>query len=225
MSVRFYNYVLSGNCYKFRLLASLLAFEYESVAVDFHPGAEHKSEKFLQINPAGTLPILQAGDQVITESQAMLVWLAEYHDPGKTWWPLHDSEAIVKVMQWLGFASGLSASVGELRLHSMLNKDINASAARSGAIQVLRELESHLTHQHIRGEQWIAAATPTVADIACFPYTALSPDAGIEHDAYPAIRTWLYAVRSLDGFITMPGIHELHENRESGKTEAEVELS
>ena len=86
--------------------------------------------------------------------------------------------------------------------------------ARAGAKQVLRELEAHLTEQQIRGEQWLAASTPTVADIACFPYTALSPDAGIEHDDYPAIRHWLYAVRSLDGFITMPGIHELHEQRE-----------
>ncbi len=223
MNVRFYNYVLSGNCYKFRLLASLLAFEYESVAVDFHPGAEHKSEDFLQINPAGTLPILQAGDQVMTETQAMLVWLAEHHDEDKTWWPSHDSEAIVNVVQWLGFASRLTATVGELRLHTMLNKQIDVTATRAGAIQVLRELETHLAHQQIRGQCWLAAETPTIADIACFPYTALSPDAGIEHDAYPAIRCWLYAVRSLDGFITMPGIHELHENRgagQAGKTEA-----
>lgn len=214
MTIRFYNYVLSGNCYKFRLLASLLGADYESVAVDFHPGAEHKSEEMLRLNPAGTLPILQVGDQVLTETQSMLVWLAEHHDAGKSWWPSTDSDAIVRVVQWLGFASRLSATVGELRLHTMLNRDINVEAARTGASQVLRELEAHLTEQQIRGEQWLAAGTPTVADIACFAYTALSPDAGIEHDEYPAIRHWLYAIRSLDGFITMPGIHELHEKND-----------
>ena len=214
MTIRFYNYVLSGNCYKFRLLASILGVDYESVAVDFHPGGEHKSEKYLRLNPAGTLPILQLEDQVLTETQSMLFWLAEQHDAGKSWWPSNNSDAIMRVMQWLGFASRLSATVGELRLHTMLNKDIHVEAARAGAKQVLRELEAHLAEQQIRGEQWLAASTPTVADIACFPYTALSPDAGIEHDDYPAIRHWLYAVRSLDGFITMPGIHELHEQRE-----------
>jgi len=60
MKVTFYNYVLSGNCYKFRLLANLLNVSYESVAIDFHPGQEHKSEKLLQLNPAGTLPILSS---------------------------------------------------------------------------------------------------------------------------------------------------------------------
>lgn len=214
MSIRFYNYVMSGNCYKFRLLASILGVDYESVAVDFHPGAEHKSEKLLRLNPAGTLPILQVGDQLLTETQSMLVWLAEHHDQSKTWWPSNNAVAIVSVMQWLGFSSRLSATVGELRLHTMLNRDIDESAAHAGAIQALRELESHLTEQQIRGEQWLVASTPTVADIACFAYTALSPDAGIEHDDFPAIRHWLYGVRSLAGFITMPGIHELHEQRE-----------
>lgn len=211
MQVTFYNYVLSGNCYKFRLLASLLGLDYESIAVDFHPGQEQESEALLQLNPAGTLPILRIGDQVLTESQAMLFWLAEHHDPGRTWWPGDNANHRVTTIQWLAFSSRLSATVGELRLHSMLNKSIDASAARAGSILALRELESHLTEQHIRGYTWLVADNPTIADIACFPYSALSPDAGIEHDAFPAIRNWLYELRSLDGFITMPGIHELHE--------------
>jgi len=100
-----------------------------------------------------------------------------------------------------------------IRLHSMLNKTINVAAAASASITVLRELESHLTEQRLMDVHWLAADHPTVADIACFAYAALSPDAGIEHDEYPAIRTWMHALRSLDGFITMPGIYELHELR------------
>ena len=216
MSVTLYNYVLSGNCYKFRLLANLLNVSYESVAVDFHPGQAHKSEAMLRINPAGTLPILKLDTQVITETQAMLVWLAEHHDPTHSWWPSSNKHQIVAVMQWLSFSSRLSATVGELRLHSMLNKDIDVTAAKNGAKNALRELEGHLTEQGIRGHKWLVADVPTVADIACFPYTALSPDAGIEHDGFPAIRKWLYEIRSLDGFVTMPGIHELHGARVEG---------
>ena len=43
---------------------------------------------------------------------------------------------------------------------------------------------------------------------------ALSPDGGIAHDDYPAIRRWLYAVRALPGFLEMPGIHALHDLRD-----------
>ena len=143
----------------------------------------------------------------------MLVWLAQHHDSGNSWWPADDKNRTALVMQWLGFASRLSATVGELRLHSMLNKTIDVPAATTGSKIALRELESHLTEQRIRGDAWLTGATPTVADIACFPYAALSPDAGIEHDDYPALRSWLHAIRSLPGFITIPGIHELHELR------------
>lgn len=217
MSATLYNYVLSGNCYKFRLLASILNASYESVAVDFHPGLEHKSDHMLELNPAGTLPILQLDDRVITESQAMLVWLAEHHDPEKRWWPTNNSEQIVSVVQWLAFSQRLSGTVGELRLHTMLNQVVvDVAVARTGAVEALRELESHLTEQGIKGHNWLVADHPTIADIACFPYTALSPDANIEHDEYPAIRKWLYRIRGLDGFVTMPGIYELHGAGDGG---------
>ena len=42
-----HDYVLSGNCYKIRLFAALLGMEYDSVAVDFYPGFEHRSETCL----------------------------------------------------------------------------------------------------------------------------------------------------------------------------------
>ena len=213
MSFTLYDYVLSGNCYKVRLLASLLGVEYQSTAIDFHPGLEHESAAMLQLNPAGTLPVLVAGETVLTETAAMLVWLAQRFDAGRSWWPTHDDAQITAIMQWLGIASRLSMTVGELRLHTMLLKPVDAEAALAGALAVLRELESGLTEQQLRGHNWLAGEQPTIADIACFPYTALSPDAGIEHDNYPALRRWQHAVRSLEGFVTMPGIFELHENR------------
>ena len=218
MSFTLYDYVLSGNCYKIRLFASLLNVEFDSVAVDFHPGQEHKSEDFLQRFPAGTLPILVTDKLVMTETPAMLAWMAASFDAARSWMPSSDPEKTAMIMQWLGFSSRLTATVGEARLRSMLNRDIDVDKAMAGAVRALRELEAHLTEQSIRGHMWIVGDSPTIADIACFPYTALSPDAGIEHDAYPAIRNWLHAVRSLDRFITMPGIHALHELR-GGETD------
>ena len=95
----------------------------------------------------------------------------------------------------------------------MLNRSVDKEVATAGAIQALREIEAHLTEQQLRGDPWLVGKHATIADIACFAYVALSPDANIEHDSYPAIRHWLYAVKSLPGFITMPGIHQLHELR------------
>ena len=64
-------------------------------------------------------------------------------------------------------------------------------------------------------KKFISGACPTIADLACFPYVALSGDVGadlgLEHDSYPAIRNWIYEIKSLPGFIAMPGIFEMHQ--------------
>ncbi|MEM1075941.1 MAG: glutathione S-transferase family protein [Pseudomonadota bacterium] len=210
-----YNYVLSGNCYKIRLMAALLDVSYSTRAVDFYPGFEHKSEEMLALNPAGTLPVLTAGDLVLTETNAMLAWLALNHDPTGRWFPASDPVLGPEIQQWLAFSGRLTNSAGLARLHAILQWPVDPDAVSRAAVKDLRELELLLTDRVFEGRTWLVGDYPTIADIACFPYVALSPDAGLEHDGHPAIRNWLYAVRSLPGFVTMPGIHELHELRET----------
>ncbi|WP_420860971.1 glutathione S-transferase family protein [Algirhabdus cladophorae] len=212
MSFTLYNYVLSGNCYKVRLMAALLGVEYETVSVDFYPGFEHRTPKMLALNPAGTLPVLTSGDMVLTETQAMLMWLALEYDSTGQWLPQGDAQQTAVLMEWLGFAGRLTQSAGLARLHDMLGWDTDGPVAKAAATRDLRALELHLTDRVLEGGLWIAGDLPTIADIACFPYVALSPDAGLDHDGYPAIRNWLYAIRGLPGFVAMPGIHYLHED-------------
>lgn len=214
MSLRLYDYVLSGSAYKIRLFLSLLGQEYESVAVDFYPGGEHKKPAFLAINPAGTLPVLVDGDVTLCDTQAILAYLAAKYDASGNWFPQSDPPLLGRIMQWLAFAGRLTDTAGAARLHDMIGRDLDVDAARKAAHKALRELEAHLTEQGFRGQTFIAGITPTIADIACFPYAALSPDGGIEHDDYPALRKWMVAVRRLPGFIEMPGIHPLHEQHE-----------
>lgn len=214
MTFRLYDYVLSGSCYKVRLLAAFLEVSYETVAVDFYPGNEHKQSDFLAVNPAGTLPVLIDEVVVLTETQAILAYLASTHDASGRWFPKDDAAMLAGVMQWLAFSSRLTDTAGAARLHDMLNRELDVDAARRGAIKAFRELEAHLTDRRFDGGTFLVGDHPTIADVACFAYTALSPDGGIEHDDFPAIRNWLYAIRSLDRFITMPGIHVLHERRD-----------
>lgn len=65
-----YEFALSGNCHKTRLLLSLLDVSYQSIAVN---GSEqqHKAEVFLKMNPFGQVPVLTDGDIVIRDSQAI----------------------------------------------------------------------------------------------------------------------------------------------------------
>ena len=53
-----------------------LGVDFETITVDLLAG-EHRSPAFLKINPAGKLPVLVDGDMVLTESVAIVLYLAE----------------------------------------------------------------------------------------------------------------------------------------------------
>ncbi|GLS86596.1 glutathione S-transferase [Cypionkella aquatica] len=207
--MKLYDYVLSASCYKVRLMAALLGEKLSTEAVDFHPGRAHRSREFRALNPAGTLPVLVDGGLILTESTAMLVYLAQR--AGKVW--LGDGSPVqaAQVQQWLAFSARLGGSLGMARLHDMLLYAGDIDALRRAGVAALRELESHLTEARFDGRIFLTGTTPTIADIACFPNVALAPDGGVSLDDYPSIRLWSRAIRALPGFIEMPGIHRLHE--------------
>lgn len=217
--MRLYDYILSPSCYKVRLMAALSGVKLELRPVDFHPGAEHRGPELLALNPGGSIPILEDGDLVLTESSAMLVYLAAKAAPG--WLGSGDAEEAARVQQWLSFSHRLTANLGAARLHEMLLRPGDIGALQTQGIAALRELEAGLFEQTLKGQRFLASDRPSVADIACFPYVALAPDGGVSLDAYPTIRLWSRALRSLDRFIEMPGIHRLHELKPDPQLQAD----
>ncbi|SFO35318.1 glutathione S-transferase [Mesorhizobium sp. NFR06] len=207
--MKLYDYVLSPSCYKARLMAALTGVKLDIRPVDFHPGAEHRGPELMALNPAGSIPILEDGDLILTESSAMLVYLAAKAAP--QWLGNDTALQAARVQQWLSFSHRLTGSLGAARLHEMLLRPGDIATLQWQGMAALRELEAGLVEQHIRGQRFLASDRPTIADVACFPYVALAPDGGVSLDPYPSIRLWSRAIRSLEGFIEMPGIHRLHE--------------
>ncbi|HBF28983.1 glutathione S-transferase N-terminal domain-containing protein [Rhizobium sp.] len=207
--MKLYDYILSPSCYKVRLLAALTKTELVLRAVDFHPGREHLGLELLALNPAGSIPILEDGELLLTESSAMLVYLTAQKAP--EWLGNTTPQQTARVQQWLSYSQRLTASLGAARLIEMLLRPGDLAAAQAAGKMALRELEAGLVEQRLRGEAFLTSDQPTIADIACFPYVALAPDGSVSLDDYPSIRLWLRAIRALDGFIEMPGIHRLHE--------------
>ncbi|MDX1480395.1 MAG: glutathione S-transferase N-terminal domain-containing protein [Woeseiaceae bacterium] len=63
---------------------------------------EHRSDRFLAINPAGKLPVLQVDDRVLTESTAILTLIADLAAPDVRLLP-DDSFARYRALEWMGF--------------------------------------------------------------------------------------------------------------------------
>lgn len=209
--MKLYDYILSPSCFKVRLIAALTGVQLTLRPVDFHPGGEHRSPELLALNPAGAIPILEDGDMLLTESSAMLTYIASKAAP--EWLGNGTAEESARIQQWLSFSHRLTANLGGARLYEMLQRPGDIDALQTAGHAALRELEAALTEQRLRGQSFLVSDRPSVADIACFPYVALAPDGSVSLDTYPAIRLWLRAVRALDGFIEMPGIHRLHEKQ------------
>ena len=106
--IKLYDFELSGNCYKVRLMLSILGLPHETENVEFFPGRQHKSEAFLRINPLGQLPAVQDGDLMLRDAQAILVSLASRYDPSRRWYPTGEPETMGRIAMWLAFADGTS---------------------------------------------------------------------------------------------------------------------
>lgn len=226
--ITLYDYELSGNCYKVRLMMSLLSQVYRKHPVEFYPAAEHREDDFLKINPLGELPVLRvrsmgrsgihageaidgggndAGDFILRDSHAILGYLANRFDTSGQWLPPAQPERFAKTLEWMSFANGITATASQARLADGFFFPIDTETARTGAHKLFRILDEHLYFQEQQGHDWLVEGNyPTIADIACFPYVMLSEEGGISRVDYPAIRRWCDRVKRLPGFIVMPGI-------------------
>jgi len=207
--IRLYDDALSGNCYKVRLLLSALGLGYDRHPIELYPAREHKSDAFLRINPLGELPVLDVDGLILSGSQAILVYLAEKYDASAQWWPAGDPALRARILQWLGFAERLNATVGQARLHEAMFYPGDINALRHEAHRLFRVLDEHIWFAEAAGDKFLASRTlPTVADIACFPFVMLSEEGGISRLAYPAIRRWTDRVKRMANFVAMPGIFD-----------------
>lgn len=199
MAIRLHDLELSGNCYKVRLFLALTNTPYELLPVDFMAGA-HKAEPLIGLNPFGEIPILEDGDLVLRDSQAILIYLARKYG-GEGWLPT-EASAMARVAEWLMVAENeVARGPNDARLRQKFGYDLNEGLALAKAERLLALLEAHLGSR-----QWLALERPTIADIACFPYVALGHEGGVPVGNRPAVQAWIDRIKALPGFVPMPAI-------------------
>lgn len=197
--MKLYDLELSGNCYKVRLFAALADIRLDVVPVDFMSG-EHKRPPLITLNPWGELPILQDGEVVLRDSQAILVYLAVRY-AGERWLP-RDAAGMAQVAQWLSTAANeVQNGTAAARLVDKFGYAIDKADTLRRSARILPLIEAHLAKH-----DWLTLDRPTIADCAVFPYVALAPEGGVSLADYPAIRAWIGRVKALPGFVAMPGV-------------------
>ncbi len=174
-------------------LLNELGLEYETHTINLLQG-EARKDDFLAINPAAKVPVLVDGDQVITESVAIQLYLAEKYPHGGL---IPESlEDRAQMHRWNFFlVTEIEQPLWRIALHTFLYPEEqrlqqDPDIARQECLNMLAVLE-----QHMQGRRFVAGDRLSVADFNA----AYTLDWANEEDMLgntPALRQylqWMYA--------------------------------
>ena len=206
--LKLYNFELSAECYKARLLLTLLNLVYERVPVNVHPGVEQDGEAFRRVDRWGRLPVLDDAGFRIGGALPVMTYLARQYGAHTRWLPTN-ARLRARIDEWLLASQALAASAGAARAHLAFGADCDLEPCQDQARLWFAIAEEHLADGEIEGRNFLAGDQVTLADLACFPDSALAQEAGLTLNPYPALRRWRQRVKAVPGFIGMPGIFAL----------------
>ncbi len=160
--------------------------DFELVLVDF-ASAEQRADAYRAINPKGRVPALQTGQGTLTETPAILAYIAQSF-PQAALAPLDDP---FRFAQMQAFNAYLCATVHVAHAHSRRGErwadDPGAIAEmKRKAPEVVADCFALMEENMVTGP-WVMGEQYTVADPYLFTLTGWLPFHGIEPGRYPKI--------------------------------------
>lgn len=194
-----YGDMLSGNCYKIKLLMQLLSIEHKWKHIDILAGETHSAE-FIAMNGNAKIPVLKINDgEYLSESNAILNYLAE----GTEFLP-DAGIARAKVLQWQFFEQ--YSHEPYIAVARYINKYLGLPMERlaeykskqDGGHKALRVME-----QQLNSTPFFVGNSPTIADISLYAYTHVAHEGSFDLSGYPSITLWLKRIEALPNYIAM----------------------
>ncbi|GAD79499.1 glutathione S-transferase family protein [Vibrio ezurae] len=194
-----YGDLQSGNCFKVKLLLSLLKVEHDWIHVNILNG-ESRTERFLSRFPNGKIPAVELDDgRFLCESNAILGYFAEDSAllPKDTYYR-------AKVYEWLFFEQYSHepyiavARFIQKYLGMPEERKEEYASLKKGGHQALQLMDNQLANTH-----YLVGETLTIADISLYAYTHVAEEGGFDLTGYPHIQRWCHQIQSMDGYLGM----------------------
>ncbi len=180
---------------EFAAIASGIKFEKK--VVDLQNG-EQRSDDYLAINSAGKVPALQDGDFHLSESQAIMRYLARQQ--GSDLFPA-DIKGQAHVEQWMDYvAHHVRAPFGRIQFNRLVAPMIGQPVDEASIKMGVHFLEQSLPiiDQKLSETEFLCGNTMSLADITLLASLDPSEALKIDLENYPYLIRWRGALRERD---------------------------
>ncbi|HCL71728.1 MAG TPA: glutathione S-transferase [Gammaproteobacteria bacterium] len=180
--------------------------DYKERPIDFG-NAEQRSETYLGINPKGRVPALATEGGILTETPAILLYLAQrFPESGMA--PLNDPFALAKLQE---FNAYLCATVHVAHAHRVrgarwVDDESAIKAMQAKVPQTMGECFGLLEAEMFRGP-WVMGGQYTICDPYLFTVSNWLEGDGVDPDEFPSIAAHNRRMRERPAVARVAAIH------------------
>jgi glutathione S-transferase len=190
-------YSTPGSCAVAAHIAlELVAADYEAVQLDFSKN-EQRSEAYLRTNPKGRVPALVTTQGVLTETPAVLQFIAQSH-PTQAMASLSEPWQLAKACEFLSYL-GSTVHVNyahKTRPYRWADDEAAQAAMRAKAPQNVADCFALIEREMLRGP-WVLGEQLSVCDAYLFTIAQWLPSAGIDIAVYPKVDRLVRALEEM----------------------------
>jgi glutathione S-transferase len=196
---RLHGFCQSGNTFKVAFMLRALRQPWEAVFVDYMKGGATRDPAWRgETNEMGEAPVLDDGPKRLTQSGAILTYLARKHGA----FGGQGGDEQLEVLRWILFDNHKFTS------YFATYRFMKAFGATAPDPAVMAFLKTRIdgafgiADKHLATRQYMVGDTPTIADISMCAYLCYpKEESGYDLPAqFPNIAKWLDRVRAIDGW-------------------------
>jgi glutathione S-transferase len=182
----------------------------EMQLVDIFKG-EHRQPSYTALNPNGLIPLLEDGDFRLTESSAILKYLADKIDSPLYPKGLQQRARVNERMDWFNTQLSRDYCFGLVFAQLLPHHKRRSDEAQAGTVQWgqersrvwLQVLNDHLLGP---GRNYVCGDAITIADYFGASLLTLGEVIGCDFAAYPYVQGWLARVKALKSWKSVNAV-------------------
>jgi glutathione S-transferase len=188
----------SGNAYKVALYLNCAGLDWEPVGVDFAGGETRDANWRVDTNIMGEVPVLEVNGKRMTQSGAILMWLADMTGnfaPG-------NADERIEALRWILFDNHkFTGNFAAYRFQYSLASEPPHPAVLS-FLKSRMEGAFAIVEKHLTDRRFVLGERLTIADFSMAGYVYYPPEEmGFDLElAFPAINSWRRRLAALPGW-------------------------